>query len=252
LQLRRQLFDELLSCKPSLTIWPFVSALSTSCGVKLSSAVRAQYIGELRAGFSNGIRRAYQMPDTLTLMRALMQCGFDIDQPNAAGETLLLECINARYQSHGEALLRALMVLGASPCVSNSRTKQTLLHIWMDKNRFDIVRDILLERAPLADLLPLLDWWAADDKGRTPLQMAQVSAKREWQYHDSEKEAAAISVAKLLPALLQHWRQAERPLLVHLLIEYASLCTDVAQLVLSYVDGQERTSDHEGIPSRIN
>jgi hypothetical protein len=242
LQLLRQLFDELLSCKPSLTIWPFVSALSTSCDGKLPPAVRTQYIDILRALFSDHIRGGY-MAGALTLIHALMQCECDIDQPNAAGNTPLLECGSAQCYKV-EELLQALMDLGATPWVSNSVTKQTLLHIWMDKDQFDIVRDILLERGPWADLLPLLDWWAPDDKGRTPLQVAQEKARTPiHQYTDANvkrKVEAAIAVTELLPTLLQHWKQTERPLLVQSLVEHASLCSDVAQLVLSYVDGQER------------
>jgi hypothetical protein len=47
-------------------------------------------------------------------------------------------------------------------------------------------------------------------------------------------------VAKLIPVLHQHWQKTERPLLLQSLVEHASLCSNVAQLVLSYVDGQER------------
>jgi hypothetical protein len=230
LPLLRQLFDELLSGEPSVTLWPFVSALLTSCDGKLPSATRAQYIEILRAEFSKGIGRGDQRSLMLTLIRALMQCGMDIDQPNAVGDTLLLECFNALYPNYAEELLQPLVSLGATPWVSNSVTKRTLLHIWMDKNRCDIVWNILLERTPWADLLPLLDWWAADDKGRTPLQMAQEKAWAPFHPH-SNYEAnveAAIAVTELLPALLQPWKQTERPLFVQSLVEHASLCTDVA------------------------
>jgi hypothetical protein len=82
----------------------------------------AQYIAVLRAAFSDCIRGGYCMPGRLTLIHALMQCGMDIDQPNAAGDSLLLECISGKY-SGSEPLLPALMDLGATLWASNSVTK---------------------------------------------------------------------------------------------------------------------------------
>jgi hypothetical protein len=173
-----------------------------------------------------------------------------IDQPNAAGDSLLLECIYMRHRDDEPwpawPVLQLLMNRGATAWTSNSRTKQTLLHIWMQQDRFDIVRDILMERLPWADLLPRLEWWAPNSKGQTPLGIAEAAAKavpraRE----DSDREIGSkgkdtIAVAKLIPVLHQHWQKTERPLLAQSLVEHATLCTDVAQLVLSYIDGQER------------
>jgi hypothetical protein len=88
-----------------------------------------------------------------------------------------------------------------------------------------------------------LDWWAADNQGRTPLQLTQAALETRRPSMtgcSNEETKTVITVIQLLLALLQHWRQTERPLLVQSLNEHASLCSDVAQLVLSYVDGQER------------
>jgi hypothetical protein len=242
LQLLRELLQELLSCKPSVMFWPFVSALSTCCDVALSSTVRAQYIEVLRAAFTCGVDDR-DSEGMLKLLRALTGCGFDVDQRNKQGNTLLLQCVSAEYAGN-EVLLPALMDLGATMWASNSVNKRTVLHIWMQQHRFDIVRDILLEQSPWGNVLPLFDWWAPDEKGRTPLQLAQEKAGIPFQQNSYDRLKTeiegAIAVTKLLPALLQHWKQTERPLLVHLLVEHASLCADVAQLVLSYVDGQER------------
>jgi hypothetical protein len=223
-------------------VWPFLFACSSHCRVTLPSAVLEAYSVVLRGAVisfsSNNAVAAGQ-----SLLASLIKAGFDLDCRDARGDTLFLELVG-RYGN--PMLLRTLIDLDAAAWMSNSITKQTALHYWMDRNQFDVVRDILQEEPPWDGLVSRLDLWSPDGQGRTPLQMAQAAletsrarARQNSVYNEEVK--TVIAVMKLLPALLQHWRQAERPLLVQLLIEHASLCTDVAQLVLSSVDGQDRT-----------
>jgi hypothetical protein len=243
-QLLEELFHDLLSCAPSLALWSFVHALSASCRVALPSAVCAQYSEVLHGELSSAIHRGwFKGPYVQALVRGLSQCGFDFNQRNAKGNSLLIDCFLRNSPGNDTPMMSTLLQHGATPWVSNSINKQTLLRIWMDQGHFSIVRDILLEQSPWDTLLPQLDWWAEDDKGRTPLQMAQEKARTPINHNYTRCKMeieAAITVSELLPVLRQHWQQTERPLLVRSLVEHASLCSDVAQLVVSFVDGQER------------
>jgi hypothetical protein len=238
-QLVHTLLAALLSHPPSPSVWPFVAPFSAHCGVPLPPAVREAYNTVLRETASKFIEQD-GFAAGQALLTSLCKTGFDIDWRNTEGDTQVLE----RVREQGYFMeLQALIAFGATLWVSNSHNQQTVLHIWMGQKRFDIVRDILLERPPWDVLLAQLDWWAQDNAGHTPLQIAVgswVPASELWPVRKTDQAKATMTVIDMLRALEQHWKQTERPLLVQSLLEHASLCTDVAQLVLSYVDGQER------------
>jgi hypothetical protein len=242
-RLLHDVFHDLLSCAPSLTVWCFLSLLSRHCHTDLSSAVRTEY-GKVLSGVMSGLLLGQKRAASNELIWELEKCVFDVEWRDEQGNTLFLACVNAGCRADDMVMWKLVHQLGATPWVSNSITKQTALHIWMDKKLFFIVRDILMEQHPWGTLLPLLDWWAPDDQGRTPLQLAQSAAEAALLKRASRPLEAtdrdAIEVAELLSIQLQHWKQTERPLLVQSLVEHASLCSDVAQLVVSYVDGQDR------------
>jgi hypothetical protein len=240
-QLVHTLLDALLVHPPSPSVWPFLFACSSHCRVTLPSAVLEAYSVVLR-GAVISFSSSHATAAGQALLASLNKAGFDLDRRDERGDTLFLELVG-RYGNPW--LLRTLIDLDAALWMPNSLTKQSALHYWMDRNQIHVVRDILLEEPPWGGLVSRLDWWTADDKGRTPLQMAhdaletsRLRARQNSVYSEGVK--TAIEVIDLIAAQHQHWKQTERPLIVQSLVEHASLCTDVAQLVLSYVDGQDR------------
>lgn len=175
----------------------------------------------------------------LQLVVKLHSRGFDLDRPCLPdGRTLLtasamLPCsspIGLGSSYDYEKGVQKLLQLGASPWVADRRG-DSLLTLWLSaaQDGAYLVLGVVLDDEQWAGLLHRLDWWAPDNSGRTPAQLVAA-------LHDSGK----TRLMPLVSALLAHWKQRSRPLLQDFLRKLTPLVDDVALLVLSYVDGQER------------
>jgi len=99
--------------------------------------------------------------DDVPRIRAWLRTKCDPNMVDAAGETLLHQCLSG-------AAARALVAAGADPNARDAR-ERTPLHFAVQARRLDVIKSLLQHSAADPD--------AQDDQGRTPLHEVALSAR---------------------------------------------------------------------------
>jgi hypothetical protein len=161
----------------------------------------------------------------------LKSCGFDFNRRRRGdGTTLLVKYAGSCHQTTGPNLeiVQELLKHGACASVADATSNTWLFKFVENDVHFPYV---LLSRESWKHIGDQLEPWQRNANGESLVQV-MLSKGDEWK-----------DDAYTVQTLIRLWQESHRPLLLRCISAFSPLILDLAHIVLSYIDGEERLSE---------